>query len=77
MKLKPIDSDEIILKPHGVPPLNQLEKHVADIIAEELRRGKDDGDIEPGLLIWKWCNEYGVDHHKIAKRLGHRAKKDS
>jgi len=54
-----------------VPELNANEMAVANECAEILRTIAYN---ERGLYIWKTCNEYGVDHHKIAKHLAQRAK---
>jgi len=53
-----------------VPELNAKEMAAANECAEVLRTVADN---KRGLYIWEICNEYDVDHHKIARHLAQRA----
>jgi len=50
-------------------PLDEDEMEAADEIAEEIDTIDSD---ERGLYIWKVCDRYGVDHHRVARHLGQR-----
>ena len=52
--------------------LDEFELKVADKIAEELKLM---GSTNAGLVIWKTCRRYGVDHHRIALHLSYRGQK--
>lgn len=60
------------MKTQSVELLTEHEQEVANELAGMLR--EPNSTIPKGLLIYRVCQEYGVDHHKIAHHLGGRSK---
>ena len=52
--------------------LTDKEQAAADQLARVI---KDLPAYNRGMTIWKVCNEWGVDHHKIARHLGERKRR--